>query len=247
MKDSFILYTKYSKQITRLSMEQRGVLFTAILLHESGDPDLPEMDAATGMAFDFIRADLEDNAKKYLEKCAINAMNGAKGGRPKKQPEHPKTEKSERFSKKHSHPKKADNDNDYDYDSKESKEKDTEKEKTALLPASQEIVRYLNDKAGTRYSASSRNTVTMIKGRMEEGHTVDDFKQVIDTKVDEWKGTEQEKYLRPETLFCAKHFESYLNQKPRGKVTKFDRGMMQRTGAEKAANDDLVKQILAMR
>lgn len=47
---------------------------------------------------------------------------------------------------------------------------------------------------------------------MNEGFSVEDFKTVIDKKYNDWKGTEWEKYLRPETLFGAK-FESYLNQK----------------------------------
>ena len=35
---------------------------------------------------------------------------------------------------------------------------------------------------------------------------------MISKKYAEWAGTEREKYLRPETLFCADHFEGYLNQ-----------------------------------
>lgn len=124
MKDSFILYTKYGKQIQGLTMEQRGVLFTAILMHESGEP-IPEMDACTQMAYSFICVDLDDNRQKYEEKCAINAANGAKGGRPPKsgikQTVNEKTEKTERFSVKRTQPKKADNDNDNDNDMKKNK------------------------------------------------------------------------------------------------------------------------------
>ena len=39
------------------------------------------------------------------------------------------------------------------------------------------------------------------------------FFTVIDNKVSSWKGTEWEKYLRPETLFCASKFQGYLNEK----------------------------------
>ena len=242
MKDSFILYTKYIKQIKNLTMEQRGLLFTSILMHEAhGDDVFPELDVATQIAFDFICADLDENTQKYIERCAVNSANGLKGGRPKKQSVETKTEKSERITVKRTNTKKADNDNDSD---NELKEKD-KAEKESLMPASQEIIRYLNETVGTKYSHSSKNTVSLIKGRMQEGHTIDDFKHVIDVKASEWKGTEQEQYLRPETLFCAKHFESYLNQKK--KVTKFDRGMMQRSGTDKEENDAMMKQILAMR
>lgn len=74
------------------------------------------------------------------------------------------------------------------------------------------IVEYLNDKAGTSYKPNSKNTVKHINARLTDGFTVDDFKTVIDKKCAEWKGTDMEQYLRPETLFGTK-FESYLNAK----------------------------------
>lgn len=75
-----------------------------------------------------------------------------------------------------------------------------------------EIVDYLNSKIGTHYRATTRKTQSLIKARMNEGFTVDDFKKVIDNKVAEWdKDSKMSKYLRPETLFGTK-FESYLNQ-----------------------------------
>lgn len=77
-----------------------------------------------------------------------------------------------------------------------------------------EIVNYLNDVCGSSYRLTSKKTQTLIKTRLVEGFTVDDFKTVIDTKAREWLRTEQAKYLRPETLFGTK-FESYLQQ---GKV-----------------------------
>ena len=40
---------------------------------------------------------------------------------------------------------------------------------------------------------------------------ISDFKKVIDSKSNEWLGTDFEKYLRPATLFGSK-FESYLNE-----------------------------------
>ena len=55
-----------------------------------------------------------------------------------------------------------------------------------------------------------------------DGFTVDDFKKVIDTKTAEWKGTDMEQYLRPETLFSASKFEGYLNQRTIKKTSKND-------------------------
>lgn len=87
------------------------------------------------------------------------------------------------------------------------------KKKVVVEPSiPREIIDYLNEKAGTRYKGKPADLVS-IKARMSppENFTLEDFKTVIDKKVSEWKGTNIEKYLRPETLFSPK-FESYLNQ-----------------------------------
>ena len=75
-----------------------------------------------------------------------------------------------------------------------------------------EIIDYLNLKANTNYKHTTKKTKDCIKARINEGFTLEDFKIVIDKKVEEWTGTNMEQYLRPETLFGTK-FESYLNQK----------------------------------
>jgi uncharacterized phage protein (TIGR02220 family) len=76
-----------------------------------------------------------------------------------------------------------------------------------------EIVDYLNEKAGTSYRHTTKKTQRLIRARLKEGFTVEDFKTVIDKKVAEWlHDPKMSQYLRPETLFGTK-FESYLNQK----------------------------------
>ena len=87
----------------------------------------------------------------------------------------------------------------------EDKEKDKEKKQ---IYAS--VLARLNEKAGTNYRASSKATQGHINARLAEGYTVEDFYKVIDKKCAEWRGTDMEKYLRPETLFGSK-FENYLN------------------------------------
>lgn len=73
------------------------------------------------------------------------------------------------------------------------------------------IINYLNNKCNTRYRYNTPNTKKHINARLNEGYTEQDFYTVISKKADEWLGTEQERYLRPDTLFGTK-FESYLNQ-----------------------------------
>lgn len=95
---------------------------------------------------------------------------------------------------------------------KNDKKEKNDKNINIYTPKIEEIVSYLNEFTGSSYRHSTGKTVTCITARLNEGFTVDDFKTVIYKKTKEWKGTEYEKFLRPETLFGNK-FEGYLNQK----------------------------------
>lgn len=75
-----------------------------------------------------------------------------------------------------------------------------------------EIIGYLNEKTGRRYSAKSRANQSHISARLKEGCTVEDFKRVIDIKCFQWKDDpKMAQFLRPETLFSRK-FDRYLNE-----------------------------------
>lgn len=73
------------------------------------------------------------------------------------------------------------------------------------------IIDYLNNKLGTHYKVETKKTRDLIKTRFNDGFKLEDFIIVIDKKYEDWKNSEQAKYLRPETLF-GNRFESYLNQ-----------------------------------
>lgn len=73
------------------------------------------------------------------------------------------------------------------------------------------IIDYLNNKLGTHYKVETKKTRDLIKARFNDGFKLEDFIIVIDKKFEDWKNSEQAKYLRPETLF-GNRFESYLNQ-----------------------------------
>lgn len=73
-----------------------------------------------------------------------------------------------------------------------------------------EVVQALNDETGSHYRPTSKATMRHVLARLREGFTVEECKEVIRKKSDEWGGTEMAKYLRPETLLGSK-FEGYLN------------------------------------
>ena len=78
--------------------------------------------------------------------------------------------------------------------------------------AANEIISCLNEKAKTHYKSNTPKTVRLIRARLKEGFTIEDFKVVIEKKCTDWLGNEKmERYIRPETLFGTK-FEGYLNE-----------------------------------
>ena len=90
----------------------------------------------------------------------------------------------------------------------------------------EEIINYMNQDVlkesniyGTitfSYKTTTPKTRSLIIARLKEGYTVDDFKDVIFLKYQDWvmdeKNSKQmRKYYRPETLFGNK-FENYLQE-----------------------------------
>ena len=118
-----------------------------------------------------------------------------------------------------------------------------QKEESAEFCANvKEIVEYLNSAIGSQYKTNVDKTRSLIRARLREGFTVDDFKTVIDKKARAWLGNrDMQKYLRPATLFGTK-FECYLNEQETYKFTgnkqesSFER--IQRLAREGAFNRD---------
>jgi len=78
-KKSFVLHTDKFEPLKILSMEQRGLLFTAIYAYECGE-ELPDMDDMTKMLFMVFKSCLDDSARKYEETCEKRRAAGQKGG-----------------------------------------------------------------------------------------------------------------------------------------------------------------------
>jgi uncharacterized phage protein (TIGR02220 family) len=77
------------------------------------------------------------------------------------------------------------------------------------------VILDLNEQTGKRFRSDSKATIRLVEARFNEGHSFEDFKRVHRTKTMQWKDDpKMEPYLRPETLYTPKHFESYLNEAP---------------------------------
>lgn len=77
------------------------------------------------------------------------------------------------------------------------------------------VLSHLNQVSGSRYQ-KSKTSLENIRARLREGYSVADLQLVIDLKHEHWhENDEQYQYMRPETLFGPKKFESYLQSATR--------------------------------
>ena len=206
MRKAFSFYKSHYDQMKLMSNDQKAQLMTAICEVQFLEKSLDEIefeDQLLNIVWVGIKHSLESSLKGYvakqkslnkevmnpLEGCQNNSMN------PLEQEKEKEEEKEE--------------------------EKGEEEVQDVIVGQSpdvsqsqlrQEIISHLNEVTNSHYKPNAAKTKALIQARLNEGYTLDDFKQVHISKFAEWADTEWEKFLRPETLYSNK-FESYLNQK----------------------------------
>lgn len=107
-----------------------------------------------------------------------------------------------------------DNDNldDNKVDNQDSKETNNKPNNKPNKDVISEVLNDLNKLTGKNFRSSTKDYQRTISARLSEGYSLEDFKKVNELKYNEWKNdTKFSKFLRPATLYCAKHFDSYLN------------------------------------
>ena len=113
MKKTFIMYSDQYQTIKLLSQEEKWELLDAIYQYNNWWIDF-EMSEKTKIVFSMMQTSFERNKEKYNSICDRNARNGAKWGRPRKNPKNPVgLLETQRNPEK---PKKADSDSDSDSD-----------------------------------------------------------------------------------------------------------------------------------
>lgn len=75
-----------------------------------------------------------------------------------------------------------------------------------------QVVAHLNEVSGSSFRAQTESTRKAILARRGEGYGLEDFRSVIDDRWAQWKGSDMEQYMRPDTLFRPSKFESYLSE-----------------------------------
>lgn len=189
MKESFVLYVKYLENIEMLSMEQRGVLITALMSYVS-DKDIPDMDGMTAMAYSFIKSQIDRDFEKYEETCRKRSEAGKLGGRPK-------AKKANGFPRKQNNP---DNDNEYDNEN----ENDIKKTYSCAFEALWSAYPRKKEKA---------NAYKCYKARLADGFSEDELMTAVKRYADECKARRTEaRYIKLGATFLGSNtpFMDYL-------------------------------------
>ena len=205
MKESFVFYKSFYESIKEVDDNIQLELFKAICEYSLNDEEI-ELTPISKALFTLMKPIIDSAKKRYV----ASVENGKKGGRPRKEEnlEKPNQNLEETQTKPNQNLNVNDNVNVNDNINIYSPAK------AEQIPY-KEIIEYLNLKSNSNYKYTSQKTKDLIKARINNGFTIEDFKKVIDKKSQEWLGTDFEKFLRPETLFGNK-FEGYLNQKIKG-------------------------------
>ncbi len=185
MRDSFIFYRSFYEALIELENDDKLAVYEAIADY-SLNQNLTELKGVAKAIFTLIKPQLDANSIRY--------ENGKKGGRPKTKTK-PKQNRNETKLK----PNVNVNDN-VNVNENDNVNKNVYKN----------IIDYLNLKTNKNYRYTTKKTQDLITARINEGFNLEDFKIVIDKKIQDQYFIEND-YLRPETLFSNK-FESYLNQ-----------------------------------
>lgn len=178
-KKGFIVYNNQLEPMEDLTMEQRGILFTALFkYHDNGDI-IETNDAAVRMAFKFFKKDIDIDAEKYKKTCEKNAENARL-----------------RWDAKSSDRIQADAmdaDIDTDIDIEIVKDKGTDK-----IPSSQEVESFAVEYSNKHKKDKQQCIDLAIKGWNNYKNA--DWKDVKGNKVKNWKIKLSNSYLSLDKL-----------------------------------------------
>ena len=256
-KKSFLLYISSFKQIRKLTLEQKGNLLDAIMNFQEDIP-LPEMDPLVDMCFGFIAEDMQRDAEKYEEIVEKRRESGRKGGKTTQA-----NQANARFAQANQANATSENQanqanqavnvnvnvNDKDNVKEDVNEVVNVKERTSGAKTdnshSSDSTDYLSNRAADKadgkptnpeiaaaiiaggYSMTGENVMAFIRYNDEHG-----WKMPLADALRRWNELQRE----PSPVSA---------KKPPGKKNFLNNGM-QRTGAEKQANDELKAKLIAM-
>jgi hypothetical protein len=223
-KGSFIIHVDSLVVLDALTDAQAGQLLRVMRDYHSGNEI--ECDPIVRVAFMSFQAQFERDAVKYGVKCDRNATNGAKGGRPKKEPT--ETQKTQSVILK---PKKADSDSDSDSDNDSDSDSGTslvvinnnksiEKKRTelAIRDDYQNFIELMQTLTGKLYRGDKKSR-SQFNARLKDGYTVEEITRAATNAA---KAENHKKnnffYLTPELITRQDKLEMYCTALPTNTV-----------------------------
>ena len=207
-KDAFLIHNSQYQAVRNFSNEDYGKLFHAICRYHIKE-DIGDLDDKIQVAFEFFKVQFEYDREKWEKIRESRSASGKKGGRPKSKPKQTKANKANAFSEKQTEAKEAVNVNgNVNGNVNDNKKKASPSD--AVITILEDLSKRVKSKKG--FSPSAKVNQDLIKARMSEGFTVENFIAVNEKKVKQWlHDPAMSKYLRPETLY-GKKFDGYLNE-----------------------------------
>lgn len=212
--NSFTIYEEYIDLITLLpNREEQGELLLAICNYMFFDEE-PTLNDAQMKIFRNLKRPLDKSKQQSKRRNNQKPNENQKeiNKKPNKNQKETGRKPQENTSKMSMSNVNVKEDRDIRGMGEEEKEEKDTDDTSLLAEISKKVISHLNEKTGSKYRSNTKSTLKHINARLNDGYKLDDFIVVIDKKSKEWKETEFEKYLCPETLFGTK-FEKYLNQK----------------------------------
>jgi len=203
-KDNFLVNLDDYQAVKKFSNEDAGKLFHTICRYSLGE-EIGDLEDKIQVAFNFFKNRLDKNRKNWEKTRNERIKSGRKGGLAK--------QANANFAKQNkqtlANVAVIDNVNVSD-----SVSVNDIKKKASPSDAVITILEDLNKRTKSKkgFSPLAQCNQNLIKARMSEGFTVENFITVNEKKVKQWLyDPEMSKYLRPATLYGNK-FDGYLNE-----------------------------------
>ena len=200
-KKSVLLYCDIIHTVEKMENETAGEFFKHYLRYINDlNPTTDNM--VVDIAFESVKQNLKRDLKKYENICERNALNGSKGGRPKK----PK--KPSGLIGNPKEPKKADTDNDTDTDI------DINNNTSAKADGIDFdlLLNFINKTLNKNFRTINKTLQAKFKARLKDGYTKEDIqKAILGASKASFHKESNYKHLRPEFFSRADKIDMYSN------------------------------------
>lgn len=214
-KKTFVMHEDWANYILNLPKEMAGELSQMIMAYALNGELVETDNPAIQAMFKVIKDKIDDDYMKWLDRCDRNRRNRL--GIDDEDDVDNEEEQMVTSGDDSLQVVTNGNDSDYDYHNHIHNHKSSTKTDVKTTETDIEIIDYFNTVCNTKYGYKNKQILEMIHGRLSDGFSVDNFKEVIDKKHGDWiNDPKMIKFLKPTTLFRPSHFEEYLNQKTRG-------------------------------